>query len=199
MEDRLKLLISALGEDRVKQNTDISEHLHTRLGVAAEAFYIATSSRELVRVIKLCQELKIPYLVIGLGSKIALPALGTCGLIIKNRSDHAKIFGIKGKVSRDGLRLEEAIIEVGSGMSLTRLCQYAGTQGLGGLEDLDGVPGTIGGSIRINPVLQDKVSQVEVLNKDGELLPKEFSQIDPRDTILSATFKLKAKKSGNGV
>src|SRR3990167_6899592 len=51
-----------------------------------------------------------------------------------NLCRNLKIFGIKGKVSKSGLGVEEALIEAGSGVSLKRLNDYVKSQGLGGLE-----------------------------------------------------------------
>lgn len=192
MEDCLKLLIQSLGPDRVKENIDISEHIQSGHGGRARAFYIATTLRELIKAVGLCRELKIDYLIIGSGSKIGL-AEGFLGLVIKNRSDALKIFGIKGKVSRSGLGIEEALIEAESGTSLNKLCEYSLKQGLGGFETLKGIPGTLGGSLRINQILGEKAQQVKTLGIDDEIDTKTLSQVTSKDVILSAVFKLKAK------
>ena len=190
----MKLLSQTLGEDRIKRNVDISEHLYTRLGGVAQAFYIATTGRELVVVLEICQELKLPYLVLGSGSKVALSNLGMKGVIIKNRSDNLRVFGIKGKVSRDGIGIEEAFLEAESGVSLVKLADFARKQGLGGLEVVNNLPGTVGGSFFINIVLRDKAYQTKVLTLGGELKDKLPSQVINSDIILSVIFKLKSSK-----
>ncbi len=194
MEELIKLLVRDLGDERVKQNIDLSEHMETGLGSLARAFYIATTKRELIRVIQLCKELKIKYLVMGSGSKMALSEKGFEGLVIKNRSDSLKIFGIKGKVSRAGIGIEEAFLEADSGTSLKRLAEYAARQGLGGLEVLENTLGTLGGSLYILPALREKIHQVETLTPRGVIKVKQLLELSKEDIILSATFKLKAKK-----
>lgn len=194
MEDKIKLLKAELGENRVKENVDISEYLETKLDGIATAFYLATTNRELVWVIELCQELKIKYLLIGAGSKIAINDEDLSGLVIKNRSDALKIYGVKGRVSREGIGIEEALLEADSGVSLKRLAEYASGQKLGGFEVLKDIMGTVGGSILMNEVLLDKCFQVKVLPDDGEITTLAPFQIHKNDVVLSAVFKLKAKK-----
>lgn len=194
MEDRLRLLVRSLGEDRVKLNIDVTDYLHTQLGGEARAFYLATTTKELVKAIELCQELKIHYMVVGSGTKVALSGEGLSGLVIKNRSDQAKIFGIKGKISRNGLGIEEALIEADSGMSLSKLSEYSKLQKLGGFENLSNIPGTIGGSFLITPVLKENAQQVKIIDKSGEIKVKVVDQVLKDDVILSVVFKLKAAK-----
>lgn len=193
MEDRIKLLVRTLGDERVKLNIDLTGHLETKLGSKVSAFYIATTTRELIRAVQLCRELKINYLIIGTGSKTALSENGFEGVVIKNRSDGLKIFGIKGKVSRSGIGIEEAFLEADSGNSLVRVSEYAKNQGLEGLEGLGGL-GTIGGSVHVLLVLREKINQVKVLNKSGKVFEKQIKEVSREDVVLSVAFLLKARK-----
>lgn len=197
MDSKINLLIAELGETRVKQNVDLSEYLRTGLGSMAEAFFIATTTRELVKAVELCRELKINFLIIGSGSKMAVSGNGFAGLAIKNRSDNLRIFGIKGKVSRSGLGIEEAFLEVDSGVSLARLSEYGALQKLGGFEVLKSDFGTVGGSIFISQILREKTHMVKVLSLGGEIDEKKLSEVVKSDVVLSVIFKLKAKNEEN--
>ncbi|MDO8638896.1 MAG: FAD-binding protein [Candidatus Daviesbacteria bacterium] len=194
MNDKFKLLISDLGESRVKCNVDLTEFLQTKLGGIASFFYIATCETELIKVIQLCQELKIDFLIIGTGSKIAISKSGFLGMVIKNRNDSLRIFGIKGKVSRSGLGVEEALIEAGSGVSLKGLNEYIHAQMLGGLEGFKKSLNTLGGSFYITPELRQKSQQVKVLNPQCQIQTKQEDELSRKDIILSVVFKLKSKK-----
>lgn len=194
MDDKFKLLTSELGESRIKKDIDITEFLQTKLGGLTSFFYIATNEKELIKVIQLCNELKVDFLVIGSGSKIVLSKNGFLGMAIKNRSDSLRIFGIKGKVSRSGLGVEEALIEAGSGVSLRRLNEYVHTQGLGGLEGFESFLSTLGGSFYITPELRNKSQQIKVLNSQGQVQIKQESDLSRKDIILSVVFKLKSRK-----
>lgn len=195
MDEHIRLLIRSLGEDRVKLNIDLSEYMETGLGGIAQSFYIATTTREFIKVIQLCRELKLKFLIIGSGSKMAISESGVKGVTIKNRSDNLNVFGIKGKVSRSGIGIEEAFLEADSGASLIKLAEFANKQGLGGFEDLESTPGTVGGSLHILSTLQDKAHQVKVLNNKGDSATKRAQEVARGDIILSVVFKLKARKS----
>lgn len=194
MDSKVRLLISSLGENRVKVDTDLSDYLQTGLGGPAKAFYIATTPRELIKSVELCRQLKIPYLLIGSGSKVAISSQGFKGLVVKNRADSLKVFGIKGKVSRSGIGIEEAMVEAESGATLSKLADFAAQQGLSGLEVVRTLPGTVGGSFYILTILRDKSSQIKVLTQTGSQRVKDSRQLLKEDIILSAVFKLKSKK-----
>lgn len=194
MEDHIKLLVMNLGDERVKLNVDLSDYMETKLGALSRAFYIATTTRELLRAIQLCKDLKIKYLIMGTGSKMAISEKGFEGLVIKNRSDNLKIFGIKGKISRAGIGIEEAFLEADSGTSLKKLAEFARQQGLGGFEDLEFTPGTVGGSLNVLLTLQEKAHQVKVLSDKGVTKTKQVQEMSREDIILSVIFKLKAKQ-----
>lgn len=194
MEEKIKLLTSQLGENRVKRNVDFKEYFSIVQEGVVEALYIATTTRELIKSVELCRELKLDSWVFGSGTKIIIPQGGFQGLVIKNRSDNLRVFGIKGKVSREGIGIEEAFLEADSGSSLGRLDEFASQQGLGGLEVIKSIPGTLGGSFYTNADLQRKASQVKVLTSVGNQEAKEVSEVSREDIILSVVFKLRAKK-----
>lgn len=191
INDRLKLLANTLGETRLKLDVEISDNFQTHLKGNIEAFYIATSPRELIQVIELCWELRINFVIIGSGSRIT--DIGDATLVIKNRSDGLKIFGVKGKISRNGLGIEEAFIEAGSGVSLSTLAAYTAKQGLGGLEELQSIPGTLGGAFHFVPQIKEMASQVKILTNSSpqkDVLP---SEVNKEDIILAVTFHLKTR------
>lgn len=194
MEEKINLIISQLGELRVKKNVDLNEYVLSKPAGFATALYIATSVAELCNAILLCRELKVPFLVLGSGSKIMSVTSGFVGLVIKNRSQNLKIFGIKGKVSRFGIGIEEAFIEADSGTSLGDLADFALKQGLAGFEDLRLTKGTVGGSVLSESVLFENVSQLKVLNSSNIEQTKNKGEVLVCDIILKAVFHLKARE-----
>lgn len=193
MHDKIKVLQDYLGDNRIKLDVDMSEHIQSGYGGKAAAFYIATDNFELVKIINLCRELKLDFIVIGTGTKIVIPQEGNQVVIVKNRSDSLKISGVKGKVSRDGIGIQEALVEVESGASLSRLAIFAEEHGLGGLDIFKSMLGTVGGSLFILPLVRGKAHQVKVLAVSGEIEVKDPYLVTKEDIIVSAVFKLKAK------
>lgn len=193
MQDRIRLLSGELGKDRVKCNIDISEYMQNRLGGRVAAFYIATTAPELIKAVEASRELKINFLVIGSGSKIAISSTGMAGFIIKNRSDSLKIFGVKGKVSRSGIGIEEAFLEADSGISTAGLTSYIRQQGLLEPDVLNSMSGSLGGCFYVYPAIREISDQVKVLTRGGALKTKQANQIAKDDIIISVVFKLRAR------
>ena len=100
MDDKLSLLRASLGEVRVKENEEIKYHTFSKLGGKAEFFYLATSQKELIEVLNTCWELKVPFFVIGSGTKVMIGEEGLKGMVIKNRSTQIKMGAVKGQRPR---------------------------------------------------------------------------------------------------
>lgn len=186
MDDKLRLFYSVLGENRVKGDFNVSGEL--------KAFYTATRIKELIEAVKICHDLKVECVVSGLGSKIAFSDEPFNGLIIHNRCDNIKISGIKGKVSKGGLGIDEVFLEVESGVGLIQLFNYADEQNLKGLDFFKTTLGTIGESITLYPVLEDKIYQVQVLDEGNNIIEKKLTGLKKSDIVLKVTLKLKSKK-----
>ncbi len=190
--DKLNLLISSFGRDRFKMDEPLANHTTVALGGPSKIFFVAFTTHELAKIVQMAEQLTVPYLVIGSGSKIVIADQGFDGLVVKNRTQHMNIVGIKGKVAQKSLGVDEALIEVDSGVSINRLWEFLNKQGLQ-TDEIKGLPGTVGGNLFLNKLLQSKVKTIKVL-ENGEI-----EQIAPEDLklskhlILSAVFRFKAR------
>ncbi len=106
------------------------------IGGHAEYFFESGSERELLKAIKVAEEKKIPWRVMGEGSNILFPDAMTKGLLIRVKG---------GKIERKG-----NLVAVSAGIPLKKLIDFSIQKGLGGLESLSGIPGTVGGAITGN-------------------------------------------------
>jgi FAD/FMN-containing dehydrogenase len=97
-----------------------------------------------VEIIRIAQELKIPWQILGAGTKINLEQTG---LIVKNRTSNIKVSGVKGKVGAHGIGVEEALVEADSGISLGRLNKFLEQQNLLPLYFNSPAEATLGGSL----------------------------------------------------
>lgn len=191
--DKYKLIISSFGKDRFKFNEDIKNHTVLNIGGPAEVFFIAFTTNELVKIINMCWELELPFFLLGTGSKVMLSDYGYSGLVIKNRTKNIQTISVKGKVTKYGIGVEEALIEVDSGVSLNKFAQYLESQNLvsdGFLE----LPGSIGGNLFMNAFLQNKAKSIKVLTQSEDIeqiLPHNLAL--KKHIILSAVFKIRAK------
>ncbi len=139
------------------------------------------------------RQLNLPFFLFGTGSKIMISDLGFNGLVIKNRTKNIRTISVKGKVSKYGLGVEEALVEVDSGVSLSKFAQYLDSQNLSSKVFIN-LPGSVGGNLFMSQLLQNLVKSIKVLDSDSdidEILAFELNL--KKHIVLSAVFRIKSK------
>lgn len=189
---KIKILKQVLGDVRVKLDEPLKYHLETAPLGKAQIFYIATNLKELEQALNLSQELEIPFFLIGSGTKTTVPESGLSGFVVKNRASGIKISGVKGKVSPKGIGVDEAMVEVESGVSFQKLNDFLKEQGLSSLEFPDLANSTIGGSFRDVSLLQDVAQKIKVWS-EGEVFDIDIIDYKKGDYILSIILKVRSK------
>lgn len=193
MDNRYKLIIDSFGKDRFKINEPLKDHTFLGIGGPAYVFFIAFTITEVVKIIEMAHQLKVPFFIFGMGTKMMISDAGFFGLVIKNRTKQMEIISIKGKASRFGVGIEEALVEVESGVSVGRFAQFLEGQGLIHGE-FKNIPGTVGGNLFLSKILQTKSKSIKVLSlrsKIEEIAAGELSL--KKHIVLSAIFRIKAK------
>ena len=160
----------------IKINQSLAALSTFNIGGLADFFYEAQNEKDLLTLVKLAQEKKMSFVIIGGGSNLLFDDLGFRGLVIKMADDSLKIEGEK--------------ITVGAGIVLGKLVNFCARKGLAGLEFAAGVPGTVGGAIFGNAgawqeSLGEKVLRVKVLDKNGEIkwLEQKDCQFEYRNSL----------------
>lgn len=193
MDSKYKLIIDSFGKDRFKLNEPLKEYTRLETEGTAQLFFIAFTTLELVKIVKMCRQLKLLFFVFGTGSKIIISDAGFPGLVIKNRSKNILTVSVKGKVTEFGIGVEEAMVEVDSGISINKFCEYLDQQGLQ-FADFKSIPGSIGGNLFLNRFLQLSVKSIKVLDQQSQIDEISVENLNPKkDIILSAVFKISAK------
>ena len=134
------------------------------LGGAAAWYAEPATVDDCVALLRAAAECALPVFALGRGSNLLVPDEGYAGLVLHLPAERW------GSIERlDGLRLR-----VGAGTRLKELCGFAAREGLAGLEFLEGIPGTVGGSLRMNAGAMggwifDRVESVEWLGPDGRV------------------------------
>jgi UDP-N-acetylmuramate dehydrogenase len=198
-------LIQALGRDRLKFDEPLSRHTYFKLGGPADLLYVAKTSADLTLAVQSAILYKVPYYVIGGGSNILITDSGYRGLIIVNKSSEIKLKGIAGGVEKGKLNLKEAIVQAQSGVPANLLIRYTLDQGLCGLEDMLGLPGSVGGAVYNNShhlghLFGDHIIEVEAIGSDGKIKKYTHKELKfdydysifhkTKEIVLSATFQL---------
>lgn len=138
----------------------------TTLGVGGNARWYAEPATvdDVVALLRACAELDLRWFVIGRGSNLLVPDEGYDGLVL--HLEPARW----GEVTPLG----DGRLRVGGGARLKELCGAAAREGLAGFEFLEGIPGTVGGSLRMNAGAMggwifDVVESVEWLSPQGRV------------------------------
>lgn len=193
MDEKLKLIVDSFGKDRFKFNESLKDYTVLKVGGPTKLFFIAFTTSELIKAAETCRQLKVPFFVFGTGTKIMISYESFDGLVIKNRTKNIHTISVKGKVSKVGVGIEEALVEVDSGVSINKFVEYLTSAGLT-TSGLEGIPGTIGGNILINRFLQKSAKSIKVLDQTNEVEEIEASALRTKlHIILSVVFRVKAK------
>ncbi len=182
------LAIPAGFEHITRQQEPLAPYTWFRLGGAAALFAEPTSVKELTALVKACAANKIPVKILGEGSNVLVRDEGFNGLVIRLTSAEF------GKVSTSGNR-----IICGGGAKLGHVISASVREGLAGLEELVGIPGTIGGALRTNAAthggdIGQHVVSATVLTRSGEVQTKTQAELrfGYRDSSLDELVILEA-------
>lgn len=118
-------------------NEPMAQHTTYRVGGPAEAYVYPKTREEWSFVLKLAQAANAPLRVIGFGSNILVSQNGVGGIICSTKHMN--------NVSADG-----EYVKAEAGAALDKACEIACEAGLGGMEKLSGIPGSIGGAVYMN-------------------------------------------------
>ncbi len=191
---------------KIEQNISLSKHTYFRLGGPADYFVEVKTKTDLIDAVLYALNNNLPYLVIGGGSNVLFNDLGYRGLVIKNKTSGVKLRGFAGGVENGKVDLKEAIVEAESGVTANYLIRYTLDEGLAGLEEMLGLPGTVGGAVynnshHLDKLWGDHIIEVEAVTRDGKLKKYSGSECQfaydysifhkTQETILSASFQLK--------
>ncbi|MCI5131129.1 MAG: UDP-N-acetylmuramate dehydrogenase [Candidatus Electrothrix sp. EH2] len=144
-----------------------------RAGGKAAALIDVHSLVELQMLLRQLHEQQLVFRVIGRGSNILVKDKGFPGVIIRLKGEFENISPVQ--KDSDSEENREDIVHVGSGCSLGRLLSWCTGQGLSGLECMTGIPGSVGGAVRMNAgalggEISDCLHSLVLLDADGTIL-----------------------------
>lgn len=189
--DKLEEIV---GKDKIKYNQKMSKYTTMRVGGPCDCIVFPDEISKIKEVIDFCKNENITFFVIGNGSNLLVKDEGIHGVVIK--------LGHRfGKIEIDG----EYILAY-AGATMPALSQLAKKNSLKGLEFACGIPGTIGGGVKMNAgaygsqisdilyevTYMDEKEEIKTIkNKDCSFgYRKSIFTINPNYVILSAKFKL---------
>lgn len=169
---------------------DLSGHTSFGIGGPAEFFFTPADRAELVETARRCREAGLPTYVLGKGTNLLVSNEGVKGAVIATSALR-------------NLHAEDATITADCGAGLHSLIALAEERGLSGLEPLAGIPGSVGGAIKMNAgtasrCIANVIEEITLLTPDGGVFAIGPGEADfgyrcsglDGATILSATFRL---------
>lgn len=171
----------------------LSKHTTFRIGGNADMFVSVNNVAQLKAVVTACNENDIPMFIIGNGSN----------LLVSDEGMRSVVVALDGEFK--DISLEENTITCGAGAILSKLCTFALSNSLKGLEFAYGIPGTVGGAAYMNAgayggEMKDVVKSVTHITRKGEIVTLPLSELDlayrhsiyktTDDIIISVTFEL---------
>ncbi|MCR4264024.1 MAG: UDP-N-acetylmuramate dehydrogenase [Candidatus Roizmanbacteria bacterium] len=133
------------------EQISLSQFTNWRIGGPADYFVEVDSLHALQEAIRFASEKKIPSYILGGGTNVLVGDKGFRGLVIKNKMNNISIIAYKGRISNSSDEDRKNVyVRADAGVLVNRLVRYALDQGLSGLENFLGQPGTVGGAMYIN-------------------------------------------------
>ena len=149
---------------KVLPSESLRNHTTYRTGGRAELLVIAADGNDAQWVYRFASDNGHRLTIIGAGSNIIVPDSGIEGIVLKTKSEDARIdFRNDGKVAID------------AGVYLDSLIRSAAGRNMGGFEHIAGIPGTVGGALVMNAGTNDGdvsviIDSAEAITPGGELL-----------------------------
>ncbi len=135
----------------VREMVALARHTTWRIGGPARWWVQPEQPEELARVLQCSAALGIPRLLLGGGSNILMDDIGFPGVVIDLRGGLQRIRGVVPAVVHGAAGQEAGVtLDVDAGVSVQALSHVARRAGLAGAEFLAGIPGTVGGAVRMN-------------------------------------------------
>ncbi|RPJ35147.1 MAG: UDP-N-acetylmuramate--L-alanine ligase [Verrucomicrobiaceae bacterium] len=189
------------GEIGGKLYEPMSKHTTLLVGGPAQFWLEPHSFYGFAFLVNYCRERGIPVRVVGRGSNLLVRDGGIRGAVIHPTGGAFSdvTVGTRGEIT------------AGAGVRLKKLASVAGAAGIGGFEWMEGIPGNVGGALRMNAGAMgietfDQVVRVTFLDEDGVIRTREREEIISsyrnvpelrRNFALQAVFKGKPDKPEN--
>lgn len=155
-----------------EENVPLAPLTTFRLGGPARFFVRVQNKEELVQALSFAKEKALKVLLLGGGSNLLVADAGFDGLVIK--------------IELAGIEVHSDSLSAGAGASWDALVERAIAEGLWGLENLSGIPGSVGGAV------------VQSIGAYGAAVSETLSSVDVYDTQTGETKTLSRQECALG-
>lgn len=179
-QDRLRAL--ARGELRLEE--PLKRHTTLQIGGPADALVYPVDLDDLRSIVEFANAQRVPWTILGWGSNVLVKDGGIRGIVLRLQKTFNR-FEILDETE------SEVLVEAESGVPLPKLVEAGKQNGWKGVETLYGIPGSIGGTLKMNAgtragEIKEFVEDITVLRPDGTVhsYPKKKIKFEYRSANL---------------
>jgi len=188
--EKLRLIVGEAGEVRLYE--PLSKHTTLRVGGPAQFWVEPRTEKAFAELIRFCRSENLSLFAMGRGSNLFVRDGGIRGVVVHPWG------GDFGKIEINGCE-----ITAGAGVKLREIAYAARAANLGGLEWMEGIPGAVGGGLRMNAGAMgaqtfESVTRIRYLDAEGnphvknrdelEVFYRRFPLLE-KNFAISATFR----------
>ena len=180
-------------EEIVEINYPLAKRTWYGLGGPADYFIRPKTTEQLKEVVNRCNEYGIRIYVMGFGSNLLISDDGLRAAVIKFEAEQFA-----------QIQFEDQEVTAWAGTELSKLVLTCVEKGLSGIEAMTGIPGSVGGAVKMNAGgnfgdLGTAVESVTLMDNWGNVFEKSKPELvfDYRRTNITAKFILNARLTLN--
>ena len=184
MIESLKKEILSLGlpEQNILFDEYMSKHTTFKVGGPAECYIKIEDIKDLRTILKFAKDHQIPITILGNGSNVLVLDKGIKGIVLNIQLNKIEIMNLDGKI----------FANVGAGIKISVFGHLLAKNEITGFEELSGIPGTIGGAVRMNAgahgkECKDIINNVTCMDYDGNI--KQFKNEEMHFAYRSSMLK----------
>ena len=169
--EKLTDLLESNGGGVARLYEPMNRHTTYLIGGAAQYWIEPRTVEAFAEAVRYLRASAIPIRVIGRGSNLLVKDGGIRGAVIH-----------PSKGDFESVTVEGDLITAGAGARLKKIASAARNAGLGGFEWMEGIPGNLGGAIRMNAGAMgtetfDQIVSVRFIDTDGGIKEKPLAEI----------------------
>lgn len=155
----------------LRRNEPMARRTTLRVGGPADLYVEPATESDLSMVARLAGEHSVPLFILGRGSNLLVRDGGIRGIVVCLAQNAFRAIEVSG-----------TDLTCGAGARLKDICTFAKQRSLEGLEFLEGIPGSLGGALRMNAGAMgssvfDRVRSVRVMDRNGDIRVRAAAEL----------------------
>jgi len=176
--------LGALLRGELRLEEPLKKHTTIQIGGPADAFVYPADLEDLRQVLTFAQAKHVPWMILGWGSNVLVRDGGIRGIVLRLQKTFTR-FEVLDETQ------DSVLVEAEGGVPLPKVVETGKQNGWKGVETLYGIPGSVGGTLKMNAGtragdIQAFVEEVTVLRPDGTLhsYPRKKIKFEYRNSNL---------------